>query len=115
MRNVRLITLTLLLAAGVAQAEDWPRWRGVRGDGTWLAPPLPEKWPTVGLKQLWRQPLGGGYAGVSVDGNYVVTMDRRKEPEEVEQVLCRGSSIPRAQQQLEHLATQTLQIGDSGT
>ncbi|MBN8627334.1 MAG: PQQ-like beta-propeller repeat protein [Planctomycetes bacterium] len=88
MRNVRLITLTLLLAAGVAQAEDWPRWRGVRGDGTWLAPPLPEKWPTAGLKQLWRQPLGGGYAGVSAEGNYVVTMDRRKEPDEVEQVLC---------------------------
>jgi outer membrane protein assembly factor BamB len=82
------ILALVLLAANLAQAEDWPRWRGVRADGTWQAPLLPEKWPAAGLKQLWQQPVGGGYAGVSVEGNYVVTMDRRKEPDEVEQILC---------------------------
>jgi outer membrane protein assembly factor BamB len=49
---------------------------------------MPEKWPEAGPKQLWKQPIGGGYAGISVVGNRVVTMDRQKEPEEVERILC---------------------------
>lgn len=70
------------------RGEDWPRWRGVRGDGSWQAPSLPEKWPDAGLERVWRQPVGGGYAGVSVSAGRVVTMDRQKEPAEVERVLC---------------------------
>ncbi len=52
---------------------------------------LPETWPASGLKQLWRQPVGGGYAGVSVAEGRVFTMDRQKEPE-VERVLCFDAS-----------------------
>ncbi len=92
---LNLLLLLPLLCASVSlwfvpelAAEDWPRWRGPRGDGTWQAPPLPEKWPADGLKQAWRQPLGGGYAGVSVAEGRVVTMDRQKEPREVERVVC---------------------------
>ncbi len=56
------------------RSEDWPRWRGPRGDGTWHGPPLPDKWPAGGLKAIWRQPVGGGYAGVVVaDGRAYVT------------------------------------------
>ncbi|MDA0834297.1 MAG: formylglycine-generating enzyme family protein [Planctomycetota bacterium] len=32
-----------------ADGEDWPRWRGIRGNGTWRAPRLPETWPEAGL------------------------------------------------------------------
>jgi len=71
-----------------AFGEDWPRWRGPRGDGTWNAPKLPEKWPAEGLRQLWRQPVGGGDAGVVVADGRVYTMDLQKKPEEVERVLC---------------------------
>lgn len=85
---LKIVVLLSLLVAASAQAEDWPRWRGTRGDGTWQAPPLPEKWPTEGLKQVWRQPLGGGYAGVSVAEGCVVTMDRQKEPREIERIVC---------------------------
>lgn len=92
----RACLATLLPAAcllvATASAEDWPRWRGPRGDGTWQAPPLAETWPDGspdgGPKQLWRQPIGGGYAGVSVVGNRVVTMDRQTEPNEVERIVC---------------------------
>ncbi|MBS0208295.1 MAG: PQQ-like beta-propeller repeat protein [Planctomycetes bacterium] len=80
--------IVVLLLTNQTRAEDWPRWRGVRGDGTWQAPPLPERWPKGGLKQTWRQPIGGGYAGVSVVGGRVYTMDRQKEPAEVERVVC---------------------------
>lgn len=84
----------LALAASLsAEAEDWPRWRGPRGDGTWHSPQLPEVWPEAGLPVRWRQPVGGGYAGVIVADDRVYVMDRQT-PEtegsgrEVERLLC---------------------------
>jgi len=68
--------------------EDWPQWRGPRSDGTWRGPKLPEKWPATGLRCLWRQPIGGGYAGVAVAKGRVYTMDYSKAPDETERVLC---------------------------
>jgi outer membrane protein assembly factor BamB len=37
---------------------------------------------------LWRQPIGGGYAGVVAVGGRVCTLDYQKQPQEVERVLC---------------------------
>ena len=68
--------------------EDWPRWRGPRGDGTWRAPKLPASWPQGGLQRVWRQEIGGGYGGVAVSDGRVYIMDLRKEPDDVERVLC---------------------------
>jgi len=84
---VRSLPLLLLLVA-VSPAEDWPQYRGPRGDGTWQGPQLPEKWPEAGLKQLWKREIGGGYAGISVVGDLVYTLDRQKPPEERERILC---------------------------
>ncbi|MFN0197119.1 MAG: SUMF1/EgtB/PvdO family nonheme iron enzyme [Planctomycetaceae bacterium] len=71
-----------------ADGEDWPRWRGVRGDGTWNAPKLPAKWPDEGLQQVWRHELGGGYGGISVSGGRVCVMDRQRQPQDIERILC---------------------------
>lgn len=79
-----------------SRAEDWPQWRGVRGDGTWNAPKLPDKWPDSGLKQVWKQPIGGGYCGITAANGRVFTMDLEKPivprkddmPDGVERVLC---------------------------
>ena len=68
--------------------EEWPRWRGPRGDGTWQAPRLPERWPSEGLRRIWRQPVGGGYGGVAVSSGRVYVMDRILEPEEQERLHC---------------------------
>ena len=68
--------------------EDWPRWRGPRGDGTWRAPKLPAAWPENGLPRVWRQEIGGGYGGIAVSGGRVYVMDRQREPADVERVLC---------------------------
>jgi len=57
--------------------EDWPRWRGPRGDGTWNGPKLSEHWPKGELKLRWWQPIGGGYAGVTVVGNNVLVAELR--------------------------------------
>lgn len=81
------VLATLLLGAGRLVAEEWPRWRGPRGDGGWQAPPLPERWPAAGLAQRWKQPIGGGYAGVVVADGRAVALDRQTDPIEVERVL----------------------------
>jgi outer membrane protein assembly factor BamB len=82
------LMLLLTVASGnIAQSEDWPRWRGPRGDGTWQGPQLPEKWPEGGLTPNWKVPIGGGYSGVTVVGQRVFVMDRQLEPE-TERVLC---------------------------
>lgn len=70
------VTLWAVLASWVL-AEDWPRWRGVRGDGTWRGPTLPELWPAQGLRKKWSKPIGGGYAGIAVADGRVITMDRQ--------------------------------------
>jgi outer membrane protein assembly factor BamB len=82
-------------------AEDWPRWRGPRADGTWNAPKLPAMWPEGGLRTVWKQPIGSGYAGISVADGRLYTLDlespippRKKGesagdgPDGTERVLC---------------------------
>lgn len=88
--TIRIAAVAALLTGGVAavDAEDWPNWRGVRHDGTWKAPPLPDAFPAGGLKTVWKVEIGGGYAGVAVADGRVFTMDRRTAPTEVERVLC---------------------------
>jgi outer membrane protein assembly factor BamB len=94
---LRAIAPSVLLLGFVlsAHAEDWPRWRGPRADGTWVGPALPDQWPEGGLRRLWRRDIGGGYAGIVVANGRVVTMDRRTEPDEVERVLCFDSASGR--------------------
>ncbi|HET6327979.1 MAG TPA: PQQ-binding-like beta-propeller repeat protein [Planctomycetaceae bacterium] len=71
----------------LARGEDWPRWRGSRGDGSWNGPKLATHWPSE-LKLRWRMPAGGGYAGVIVAGNRVLLADRQVTPAEVERIVC---------------------------
>lgn len=84
--------LVLLFTLGVVPpscvAEDWPRWGGPRGDETWRGPTLPEEWPKGGLRVVWKQPISGGFGGISVWGNRVYVQDRVKEPQEQERLLC---------------------------
>lgn len=82
------------VAKELLAGEDWPTWRGPRGDGTWKGPVLPATWPKPGLPVLWRQEIGGGYAGVSAKNGRVYTLDYQpkstlaKGKEGIERVLC---------------------------
>jgi len=84
----RLALLLVLAAPAISSAEDWPRWRGVRGDGTWQAPAIPSVWPEAGVPQVWKQPIGGGYGGIAVVGNRLYVMDLQKADEPFERILC---------------------------
>ena len=85
-----LVFLSLGAIVSNLLGEDWPRWRGPRGDGTWLGPEISKKLPEKGLERVWRIPLNPGYSGVTVQGNRVYTMDRPpvEESGEKERVLC---------------------------
>jgi hypothetical protein len=47
--------------ARAADSEEWPRWRGPRGDGI-SHEPIADKWPDDGPKKVWEQPVGIGYS-----------------------------------------------------
>ncbi len=87
-----LWALTLTLAASApALAEDWPRWRGPRGDGTWIGPELAQDWPATGLRTRWKAQLAGAYSGVTVAHGRAYTLDRpdpNQAQRQLERVLC---------------------------
>ena len=59
------ILLTLSLALGflctdALDAENWPGWRGPRGDGTSIDKGLPTEWDgETGKNILWKTPIPG--------------------------------------------------------
>src|SRR5215212_8211177 len=63
-----------------AGSEDWPRWRGPRGDQI-TREPLPAAWPAGGPKQLWAADVGLGYSSpVAAAGRVCLfSMNERKE------------------------------------
>ncbi len=73
-----IVGLGLLVAAGVwpcrAPAEDWPQWRGPRGDGISQETGLLASWPEGGPPVVWRERLGGGFSGIAVAGGRAYTM-----------------------------------------
>lgn len=66
-----LVTLTLLLGARLVEAENWPGWRGPRGDGSSLEenPPVAWKLPE---DLAWKAPVPGqGHSSPVVWGDRV--------------------------------------------
>jgi outer membrane protein assembly factor BamB len=85
-------------------AEDWPRWRGVRGDGTWQGPQILQEIPEDGLKRVWKASLNPGYSGITVEGARVYTMDRPSIEEfgDKERVVCFNALNGKALWQFEY-------------
>src|SRR5260221_9539164 len=72
--------LIAVLLTNQARAEDWPRWGGPRGDGTWRGPKLAETWPAAGLRVEWTRGIGGGYGGTLGARGGGVPMGRQTKP-----------------------------------
>lgn len=88
MRWIAFALLWIAASPRALNAEDWPQWRGPRGDGTWNGPAIAATWPAQGPDKLWSVDIGGGYSGVTTSDGRVYTMDRRIDPRETERVLC---------------------------
>ncbi|MEL7335672.1 MAG: PQQ-binding-like beta-propeller repeat protein [Planctomycetota bacterium] len=59
-------------------ADDWPRWMGITGDGVYGESGIVETIATEGLPIRWRAKIGGGYAGPAVVGDRVLVTDYQK-------------------------------------
>ena len=81
-----ILTALLLLASVVvprpALAEDWPVWRGPRGDGTSLETAVPTHW-NANNHIVWKSPIpGSGHASPIVLGDRIFTVSAVPETEE---------------------------------
>jgi outer membrane protein assembly factor BamB len=68
MRTGRIARLAIVafviggaIATKIARGEDWPRWRGPRGDGISSEPGLLDAWPQT-FRPLWSAEVGQGYS-----------------------------------------------------
>ncbi|MFM2096046.1 MAG: hypothetical protein RIS70_3170 [Planctomycetota bacterium] len=52
-----IFSLTLMTIVGSVRAENWPGWRGPRGDGTSREPNVPTRWNAEGA--AWKMPISG--------------------------------------------------------
>ena len=77
MRFLLALACIALLLVGVdgAGADDWPEFRGRGRLGVWQETGLLDTFPVMGLKVLWRTPVGAGYAGPAVAGGRVFVTD----------------------------------------
>jgi outer membrane protein assembly factor BamB len=75
-----------------ATSEDFPEYRNRNRDGVVAARMLETlkgegffnaNWTGNPPRELWRQPCGGGYAGIAVVGSFAVTIEQRGEDEAV--------------------------------
>src|SRR4051812_21338693 len=83
----QIATIALLLciaAARRAAGEDWPCWRGPRGDGTSLETNVPTEWNgPSGRNLVWRTPLqGSGHASPIVWGDRIFVVACLDEAQE---------------------------------
>src|ERR1700716_471693 len=75
--------------ATVAQADDWPQFRGPNRDGVWNETGVMQVFPADGLKVRWRVPVGGGLSSPIVSGGRVFLCDSEtKDPKAWERVHC---------------------------
>ncbi len=62
---------------------DWPGFRGPHGDARYDETPIATNWPADGLRPIWKQPIGGGYASFAIAGGRAFTIEQRREQEAV--------------------------------
>jgi outer membrane protein assembly factor BamB len=81
--RLALLASALLLATS-AQAENWPGWRGPRGDGSSHEPSLPTEWDGASGKNIaWKTPIPGkGHASPIVWEDSIFLVSCLKEKKE---------------------------------
>lgn len=62
---------------------DWPAYRGPNRDGIVTGPKIARDWSKNPPREIWRQPIGGGYAGFAIANGFLVTIEQRRDLEVV--------------------------------
>ena len=77
-----LLFVSLSIASSVAQADDWPHWRGVNRDDMSTESGLLKEWPKGGPKEAWlNKDSGLGYSGFAIVDGKLFTMGLEDERE----------------------------------
>ena len=84
---IRLVLWLLLFVSWpsmVARAENWPAWRGPRGDGSSLEKNIPDRWNGPrGENIAWKVEIpGNGHASPIVWGDRIFVVSCREESEQ---------------------------------
>lgn len=85
MRKSLLFIITL---SSILLADEWPQWRGPSRDGRWQETGIVQEFESSQIPVLWRTSISRGYSGVTVADGRVYVMDRIKDPNQLERVLC---------------------------
>ena len=93
--SVACVALGLGLAAlsAPAAAQDWPQFLGPDRDGVYAGPPLARQWSGGAPRELWRRPVGQGFAGPVVVGDRLLIFHRERGSEVLE-ALDAGTGEP---------------------
>jgi len=70
-------------SAPKASRNSWSEYRGTNRDGRYEDTKIMTKWPSGGPRQLWRQPVGGGYASFVAADGLAFTIEQRRRQEVV--------------------------------
>lgn len=70
-------------AQSAGPGAAWTDFRGPNRDGRYTAAAIRTSWPREGLPQLWKQPVGGGYASFVVADGRAFTIEQRRDREVV--------------------------------
>jgi outer membrane protein assembly factor BamB len=69
--------------AAPAFGTYWTDFRGPRRDGHYAELQILTNWPADGLRKLWKQPVGGGYASFVIAQGRAFTIEQRRDHEAV--------------------------------
>ncbi len=100
-----------LAAATLAQAADWPQYRGPNLDGS-TSEKISTKWPAGGPKAVWKAPTTDGFSSFTVSGGQAFTLvlrDIEGTPQEVCIALDANTG-----KELWKTPLGTLKLGDGG-
>ena len=79
----------LTCSYGLAEAADWPQWRGPDREGKSAETGLLKQWPEGGPKLLWEMTgLGTGFSSVAIVGGKLYTMGDISPDSGSEKVQC---------------------------
>ena len=74
---------TAVTAAKLAPVSYWTDFRGPHRDGVYSEEAILTDWPASGLRQLWKQPIGGGYSSFTFGEGRAYTIEQRRDKEAV--------------------------------
>jgi len=81
--QAKLGATNFLQEMGRRGTNYWAGFRGPNRDGHYDEKPILTRWPKEGLREIWRQPIGGGYSSFIVADGRAYIIEQRREREVV--------------------------------